>query len=121
MVDKNYIKVNNKSDLNKKPGMLNISVKNNAIDELIEFIKNAILSIKIPDHTLVMQSERQINLLNKIMLILNSLIIKLNDNEMLDLLQSDFEIIILLFNQILGTEFEYDKLDELFKNFCLGK
>lgn len=121
LVDKNYIKVNNKSDLNKKPGMLNISVKNNAIDELIDFIKNAILSIKIPDHTLVMQSERQINLLNKIMLILNSLIIKLNDNEMLDLLQSDFEIIILLFNQILGTEFEYDKLDELFKNFCLGK
>lgn len=121
LVDKNYIKVNNKSDLNKKPGMLNISVKNNAIDELIEFIKNAILSIKIPDHTLVMQSERQINLLNKIMLILNSLIIKLNDNEMLDLLQSDFEIVILLFNQILGTEFEYDKLDELFKNFCLGK
>lgn len=121
LVDKNYIKVNNKSDLNKKPGMLNISVKNNAIDELIEFIKNAILSIKIPDHTLVMQSERQINLLNKIILILNSLIIKLNDNEMLDLLQSDFEIVILLFNQILGTEFEYDKLDELFKNFCLGK
>lgn len=121
LVDKNYIKVNNKSDLNKKPGMLNISVKNNAIDELIEFIKNAILSIKIPDHTLVMQSERQINLLNKIILILNGLIIKLNDNEMLDLLQSDFEIVILLFNQILGTEFEYDKLDELFKNFCLGK
>lgn len=121
LVDKNYIKVNNKSDLNKKPGMLNISVKNNAIDELIEFIKNAILSINIPDHTLVMQSERQINLLNKIILILNSLIIKLNDNEMLDLLQSDFEIVILLFNQILGTELEYDKLDELFKNFCLGK
>lgn len=121
LIEKKYVQVNNKSDLKKIHGMLNISVKNGDIQELLLFIKKEISSIKLPDNILVMQSERQISLLNKILYSLNNLIDKLSNNEMLDLLQSDFEAIILWFNQILGTEFEYDKLNELFKNFCLGK
>lgn len=121
LLEKKYVQVNNKSDLKKVHGMLNISVKNGDIQELLLFIKKEISSIKLPDNILVMQSERQISLLNKILYSLNNLIEKLSNNEMLDLLQSDFEAIILWFNQILGTEFEYDKLNELFKNFCLGK
>lgn len=121
LIEKKYVQVNNKSDLKKVHGMLNISVKNGDIQELLLFIKKEISSIKLPDNILVMQSERQISLLNKILYSLNNLIDKLSNNEMLDLLQSDFEAIILWFNQILGTEFEYDKLNELFKNFCLGK
>lgn len=121
LLEKKYVQVNNKSDLKKVHGMLNISVKNGDIQELLLFIKKEIFSIKLPDNILVMQSERQISLLNKIVYSLNNLIDKLSNNEMLDLLQSDFEAIILWFNQILGTEFEYDKLNELFKNFCLGK
>lgn len=121
LIEKKYVQVNNKSDLKKGHGMLNISVKNGDIQELLLFIKKEISSIKLPDNILVMQSERQISLLNKILYSLNNLIDKLSNNEMLDLLQSDFEAIILWFNQILGTEFEYDKLNELFKNFCLGK
>lgn len=121
LIEKKYVQVNNKSDLKKVHGMLNISVKNGDIQELLLFIKKEISSIKLADNILVMQSERQISLLNKILYSLNNLIDKLSNNEMLDLLQSDFEAIILWFNQILGTEFEYDKLNELFKNFCLGK
>lgn len=121
LIEKKYVQVNNKSDLKKVHGMLNISVKNGDIQELLLFIKKEISSIKLPDNILVMQSERQISLLNKILYSLNNLIDKLSNNEMLDLLQSDFEAIIFWFNQILGTEFEYDKLNELFKNFCLGK
>lgn len=121
LIEKKYVQVNNKSDLKKVHGMINISVKNGDIQELLLFIKKEISSIKLPDNILVMQSERQISLLNKILYSLNNLIDKLSNNEMLDLLQSDFEAIILWFNQILGTEFEYDKLNELFKNFCLGK
>lgn len=95
LIEKKYVQVNNKSDLKKVHGMLNISVKNGDIQELLLFIKKEISSIKLPDNILVMQSERQISLLNKILYSLNNLIDKLSNNEMLDLLQSDFEAIIL--------------------------
>ncbi|MGL4951471.1 MAG: hypothetical protein ACRC4L_00650, partial [Mycoplasma sp.] len=101
---------------------VSISIKENDIQELIDAIANKLSTItNTSSQTLILQSERQINYVEKIIHILTDLEKLLKLNEPLDLLQSEFEKCIILFNNILGYSLEYDKLDELFKNFCLGK
>ncbi|MGL4950767.1 MAG: tRNA uridine-5-carboxymethylaminomethyl(34) synthesis GTPase MnmE [Mycoplasma sp.] len=120
--DKQHIIAYNKSDLAFLENKLMISVKENEIGNLLDAIEIKIGSItNIPSQTLILQSERQINFIEKIISILNDLVKDLKSETTLDLLQSDFERVIELFNKILGYNFDYDKLDELFKNFCLGK
>ncbi|MGL4948535.1 MAG: tRNA uridine-5-carboxymethylaminomethyl(34) synthesis GTPase MnmE [Mycoplasma sp.] len=120
--NKNYIKVFNKSDISKKPGEISISIKDEDISELIVALEDKLNTmVELKSQTLILQSDRQINYVTKIILTIKELIIQLEQNEPLDLLQTYFEQCIDLFNKILGYSIEYDKLDELFKNFCLGK
>lgn len=120
---KNYIKVYNKSDIKKVKNKINISVKNKDIKQLLnkfDEILNNYNNIKQQDE-LILQSTRQIDLLSNILFEIDELQKGLEDNQSLDLLIINLEKIVDYFNNILGINFEYDKLDELFKNFCLGK
>lgn len=120
---KNYIEVYNKSDIKKVKNKINISVKNNDIKQLLnkldEILNNYNIVKKQDD--LILQSTRQIDSLGNILFEIDELQKGLEDNQSLDLLIINLEKIIDCFNNILGINFEYDKLDELFKNFCLGK
>lgn len=120
---KNYIEVYNKSDIKKVKNKINISVKNKDIKQLLnkfDEILNNYNNIKQQDE-LILQSTRQIDLLSNILFEIDELQKGLEDNQSLDLLIINLEKIVDYFNNILGINFEYDKLDELFKNFCLGK
>ena len=120
---KNYIEVYNKSDIKKIKNKINISVKNKDIKQLLnkfDEILNNYNNIKQQDE-LILQSTRQIDLLGNILFEIDELQKGLKDNQSLDLLIINLEKIVDYFNNILGINFEYDKLDELFKNFCLGK
>ncbi len=120
---KNYIEVYNKSDIKKVKNKINISVKNKDIKQLLnkfDEILNNYNNIKQQDE-LILQSTRQIDLLSNILFEIDELQKGLEDNQSLDLLIINLEKIVDYFNNILGINFQYDKLDELFKNFCLGK
>ncbi len=120
--DKDYIEVYNKKDLKEIPNHINISIKNNDINELLDVLEQKINTITYNnDSSLVLQSSRQINLLKKVIDTLNEIKVDVANGVPLDLVQTSFELSINLLNEILGISFEYDKLDDLFKNFCLGK
>lgn len=118
-----YLKIYNKSDLIKQPNNIcSISVKNNQIQPLLDALSTHLQKLQhLPSQNLVLQSDRQLEILKKIIIILSNTTLKLLEKTALDLLQSDFEECISLFNQLLGETLEYNKLDELFKHFCLGK
>ena len=120
---KKVIKVFNKKDINKYPkNATKISVLDGDIKELLDVLKVEISNLKNFKYTdFILQSDRQIISMKKIISILNYCLIELRNNTPLDLLQSEFEKCIIILNNILGINFEYDKLDELFSKFCLGK
>ena len=68
-----------------------------------------------------MHSDRQIVLMEKIEENISDAINNLKADATTDLILFNLEKSIKLFNNILGYNFDYDKLDELFCKFCLGK
>lgn len=116
------IEVYNKSDLQKVKNKINISVKNNDISSLISAIEKKLEKINYTkiNHT-ILQSDRQFQIIQKILFIIDEINIDLNNKITLDLIIQKLEIILNLFDQFLGKELKYDKLDEMFKKFCLGK
>lgn len=119
----NAIKIYNKSDIKKYPlNTLSISVKNNDINALLKALRDKLSIINsYRVNGVILQSDRQIVAMNKISSTIDFCLTELDKNCPIDILQSYFEKCIILFNNILGINFEYDKLDELFNKFCLGK
>ena len=124
--NKKHIIVYTKADLvTKLPSLKNneviISAKNNDIEALISKIK---LLFEVEDFDNsdmnVLQSKRQIDLLENIVYILEDILTSLVIDP-LDLVLEKMNLALTRFNQILGLDGEYDFLNELFKNFCLGK
>ncbi len=123
LTNKNFIKVNTKADKYDYPkNEINISVKNHDINSLVKRLKKEVGKIiNFSTNDLILQSDRQITLMEKIEANILDAINSLQANATTDLIQSNLEESIKLFNNILGYNFDYDKLDELFCKFCLGK
>jgi tRNA modification GTPase len=120
--NKKVIEVYNKSDILKIKDTLSISVKNKDINQLIDKIKEIIQIDELIDiDVAILQSDRQIVLLEKIYKIINETIDDSKNNIPIDMLLTNLEIIIKNFNKILSIDLEYDKMNELFSKFCLGK
>ncbi len=121
--NKNYIKVFNKSDINNyKKGLVTISVKNRDISNLNKELEKHLAKISnFKSGELILQSTRQITLMEKLSIIVENLLEQLKNSISLDLLQTQFEECIIVIDNILGVNFKFDKLDELFSKFCLGK
>jgi len=120
--NKKVIEVYNKSDILKIKNSLSISVKNKDIDKLINKIKEITQVDELIDTDVtILQSDRQIVHLEKIYKMINETINDSENNIPIDMLLTNLEVIIKDFNKILSIDLEYDKMDELFSKFCLGK
>lgn len=126
VLDKKHIIVYTKADLLQTKLKLEenevvISAKTNKIDQLIQKIKQLFeVEEFINSDMNVLQSNRQIALLDSAINHLKEALTKI-DIYSLDLIIEDLNLALYNLNKILGLDYEYDFLDELFKNFCLGK
>ncbi len=129
--NKNCIVVYTKSDLISKQEINNIKLKDNEviISTKNHNIANLIKKIKyifefnefINSDMNVLQSNRQIGILENTKYHLENALKSLQNNDPLDLVIYNYEQANINLTKILGNGNEYDFLDELFKNFCIGK
>lgn len=124
--NKTYIIVYTKSDLmNKELKLKNnevlISARHNDLNQLINKIKE-IFEIEefIYSDMNALQSARQINLLKQVIEFLKKSIKEIKTLP-IDLVIENYNNALEGLNKILGLDKEYDFLNELFTNFCLGK
>ncbi len=122
-----HIIVYTKSDLSKSKidlasNEVVISAINNEIDDLIHKIKKLFEVEDFSNSDMnVLQSQRQISLLEQAIHYLEQSINQLSNSVPLDLVIESYNSSLDSLNKVLGLDYEYDFLDELFKNFCLGK
>lgn len=125
--DKNYMLVYNKidliNDISKFKNELSISVKNKDVTSLFSSLKNIFEADKFINSSdlCVLQSNRQICELENINYLINNAINTLESTRLLDLICSDLENAYQSLSKLLGLSNNYDFLDDLFKNFCIGK
>ncbi len=107
---------------NFKENEVGISSVNNDIDTLINLIKTKFEIDEFIESDLnVLQSNRQIGILENIKYDLETAMKALDNNQPLDLVIYHYEQANLKLAKILGNGNDYDFLDDLFKNFCVGK
>lgn len=120
---KNYIKVFNKKDLisDIKENEIYISAKNNEISNL----KDKILeNLGIKDENFEnpsLANERELGLLEKCVLELETTIKLANENITIDILNEHIKNAYLAILEILGEDNNFDVAKEIFSRFCLGK
>ncbi|AJQ45592.1 tRNA modification GTPase TrmE [Ureaplasma diversum] len=120
----NHLVVFTKKDLINKydDTKLYINAKEQEIEPLIKAIKQLFHTHEFENSNQeLLQSARQVGLLEQVQLIIEQVINHLNNNATVDLVIGDLEMCNHKLNEILGVGENYDFLDELFKNFCIGK
>lgn len=121
--NKNHIIVINKSDIKQlKTDFVGvkISAKTKDISNLINKINKSAMNYDA-DLDVVLPSKNDINLTKSVISILDDVLVKLNNNEPLDLLIEDLKLAHNKLLAILGQNDDFDLVNELFKNFCVGK
>ena len=121
--NKNHIVVINKSDIKQlKTDFVGIKVsaKTKDISNLINKINKSAMNYDA-DLDVVLPSKNDINLTKSVISILDDVFVKLNNNEPLDLLIEDLKLAHNKLLAILGQNDDFDLVNELFKNFCVGK
>ena len=121
--NKNHIVVINKSDIKQlKTDFVGIKVsaKTKDISNLINKINKSAMNYDA-DLDVVLPSKNDINLTKSVISILDDVLVKLNNNEPLDLLIEDLKLAHNKLLGILGQNDDFDLVNELFKNFCVGK
>ncbi len=120
-----YTKIDTIEDISKynfDNNMVGISSINNQIEDLIKKIRSIFEVDEFIESDLnVLQSNRQIGIFENIKHDLENSIISLNNHEPLDLVIYNYEQANMKLAKILGNGNEYDFLDDLFQNFCVGK
>lgn len=121
--NKNHIVVINKSDIKQlKTDFVGVKVsaKTKDIGKLIHEINKSAMNYDA-DLDVVLPSKNDINLTKSVISILDDVLVKLNNNEPLDLLIEDLKLAHNKLLGILGQNDDFDLVNELFKNFCVGK
>ncbi len=72
-------------------------------------------------NTIILQSDRQMEIIKKILYNIDLILDDLKNHIPLDLSIQKLEIILNCFDSFMGKTVPYDKLDEMFSKFCLGK
>lgn len=133
LVDKKYLVLINKNDLENKLDInklnidknkiINLSIINNqGIDELkekiIELFNINELETKDPTY---LNNTRSISILKKCLNKIEEIESSLKNNLPIDMIELDIKAIWEELGKINGTTYEEELLDEMFKRFCLGK
>ena len=133
IVDKKYLVLINKNDLETKldisklnidkDRIINLSIINNqGIDELknkiIELFKLNEIEMKDPTY---LSNTRSISILKRCLKSVEDIEKSLKDNMPIDMIELDIKAIWEELGTINGTTYEEELLDEMFKRFCLGK
>ena len=121
--NKNHIIVINKSDIKQFKtdfAGVKVSAKTKDISNLINEINKSAMNYDA-DLDIVLPSQNDINLTKSVINILNDVLVKLSSNEPLDLLIEDLKLSHNKLLGILGQNDDFDLVNELFKNFCVGK
>ena len=133
IVDKKYLVLINKNDLENKldisklnidkEKIINLSIINNeGIDELkekiIELFKLNEIETKNPTY---LSNTRSISILKKCLNKTNEIEKSLKENLPIDMIEMDIKNIWEELGKINGSTYEEELLDEMFKRFCLGK
>ena len=133
VVDKKYLVLINKNDLETKldirelnidkDKIINLSIINNqGIDELKEKISELfkLNEIETKDPT-YLSNTRSISILKRCLKRVEDIEQSLKDNLPIDMIELDIKSIWEELGTINGTTYEEELLDEMFKRFCLGK
>jgi len=121
----NKIDLENKLDMNKIPSnnIIKMSVKDNiGIEELQNKIKELFNfeQLELNDMTFVTNA-RSIAILKQIKKSIEDIEISLKNNLPIDIIEIDIKNIWEKLGEIIGEAYEEELIDNLFKNFCLGK
>ena len=73
------------------------------------------------DNINYLSNSRQISLVKRSIKALNNALKSIDNNLEIDLLAIDIKDCYDLLGEIIGTTYKEELLDEIFKNFCLGK
>ncbi|WEK83056.1 MAG: tRNA uridine-5-carboxymethylaminomethyl(34) synthesis GTPase MnmE [Mycoplasma sp.] len=121
--NKKHLIVLNKSDLASKQNQfkgINVSAKQKDVKALIKAIKKEVLDFDLKD-SLILPSENAISKIKSCINVLNKIGDEFKKQTPLDLLVEDLHEILNHINDLLGLNGSYSFIDELFKNFCVGK
>lgn len=121
--DKKHIIVLNKADLKAKQKRfkgIEISAKNKNIKALLEAINSLNSNLSI-DNIDLLPSDNDVKIINHCVDLLNLVISELKKNQPIDLFITFLHQVLDNINDLLGKSEHYDFIDELFKNFCVGK
>ncbi|UIU15091.1 tRNA uridine-5-carboxymethylaminomethyl(34) synthesis GTPase MnmE [Ureaplasma urealyticum] len=122
--DQKHLLVYTKKDLidQYSDDQIYINAKDNDIQALIDKIKELFYVQEFDNANIdVLQSQRQIGILENVNYLIDNAITNLEKGDTVDLVVADLEFCNLRLNELLGIGSEYDFLDDLFKNFCVGK
>ncbi len=119
--DKKYLKVYNKKDLIDYKEGIKISASNNDISELIDELERMYENDQLLIDEDVLNNERQISLMNKALIEIKEAIAALDMMIELDIISNNLYQAYNYLKEIKGISNREDLLDNLFKNFCLGK
>ncbi len=129
--NKNYIIIINKCDLDKKINIESFNLKNiiymstlkkEGLQELKDKIKDIynLNNLNSADLTYLSNS-RSIALLKESLNSIKSAIKNIKNNMPIDIVEIDIKESCLKLNEILGENYNENLINEIFKNFCLGK
>ena len=121
----NKIDLENKLDnsvIDKFENIIKISAKEDiGIDGLKNEIKNMFFSGKIDSESLIISNSRHKQALIRAEENCNEALVRLNNNEYLDLISIFVTAALKALGEITGTELEEDLVNKIFKEFCCGK
>ena len=117
--NKSYIKVFNKSDVKKLKGV-SISAKNDDVQSLIDEIEKTYSTIDMNNNKIINNS-RQLSLIKSSLIAIEDGMESLNNGMTPDTVIIDVRKAWEDLANILGRAEQDDLLDDMFKNFCLGK
>lgn len=121
----NKIDLDNKIDnsiLSNFENIIKISAKEDiGIDGLKNEIKNLFFSGKIDSESLIISNSRHKQALIRAGENCNEALIRLNNNEYLDLISIFVTAALKALGEITGSELEEDLVNKIFKEFCCGK
>lgn len=119
--DKKYIIINNKKDLSIKKDVINISALNNDLEELYHYLEEIYEDdIALVDDE-ILNNQRQLSLMIKAKTQIKEAVAIIKEGYELDLISDNLYLAYEALRDIDGKGDREDLIDELFKNFCLGK